>query len=138
MKIYLVGSLRNPKVRCVATLLRLEGHDVFDDWHASGPEADDIWQRYETERGRSYKEALDAPFATHAFEFDCAHLEDSDAVVMLMPTGKSGHMEFCWAVRGGALGYVLFLDGEPERWDMMYKFAHGVFFDVPSLIEELR
>ena len=36
MKVYLVGSLRNPYVREVASLLRTAGHDVFDDWHACG------------------------------------------------------------------------------------------------------
>ena len=38
--IYLIGSLKDPYVREVAEALRDAGHDVFDDWHASGPYAD--------------------------------------------------------------------------------------------------
>jgi len=41
MKLYLIGSLRNPRVPEVAEILRWNGHLVFDDWYAAGPEADD-------------------------------------------------------------------------------------------------
>ncbi len=137
MKIYLIGSLRNPEVRAVAWRLRDAGHEVFDDWHAAGPQADDIWQAYEEERGRSYKEALNAPFARNAFALDVRHIEEADAVIMLMPCGKSGHLELGFALGREKLGYILFPDGEPERWDLMYNFADGIFFDVRALIEEL-
>jgi hypothetical protein len=138
MKIYLIGSLRNPDVRNVARHLRKVGHDVFDDWHTSGPEADDIWQTYEKERGRSYKEALAGKFATHAFEFDAANICRSDAGIMVMPAGKSAHIELGFLLGLGKLGYILFPDGEPERWDLMYKFADGIFFNFGDLLEELH
>lgn len=138
MKVYLIGSLRNQNVRLLASILRLEGHDVFDDWHAAGPEADDIWQRYETERGRSYKEALDGQFATNGFELDARNLCRCDAAVLIMPCGKSAHLELGFILGLGKLGYVLFPDGPPERWDLMYKFANGVFFNLGDLIMELK
>jgi hypothetical protein len=34
MKIYLVGSLRNPGIPVYANQLREHGFDIFDDWHA--------------------------------------------------------------------------------------------------------
>ena len=53
--IYLIGSLRHPRVRQVAEALRAHRLDVFDDWHAAGPEADDIWQQYEMARGHTFR-----------------------------------------------------------------------------------
>ncbi len=138
MKIYLVGSLRNPEIRAIAKLIRLDGHEVFDDWHAAGPDADEHWQSYEKDRGHGYKDALTGPFANHAFALDEFHLTACDAVVMVMPCGKSGHLELGWAIGRGKLGYILFPDGEPERWDLMHNFATAIHFDLPSLLKEIR
>ena len=53
--LYLIGSLRNPKIPDIAQTIRIEtGLDVFDDWHAAGPEADDHWQHYEKNREHGY------------------------------------------------------------------------------------
>ena len=41
MRLYVIGSLRNPAVPQVAKRLREAGFLVFDDWYAAGPEADD-------------------------------------------------------------------------------------------------
>ena len=39
----------------------------------------------------------------------------------------------------GQRGYIL-LEGEPEpdRWDLMYKFAHGIFLSIEDLQEAIR
>jgi hypothetical protein len=135
MVIYLIGSLRNPQVPIIAEQLRAAGHEVFDDWFAAGPEADDKWRDYEQARGRSYSEALSGYAAEHVFDFDRLHLERADVVILMLPAGKSGHLELGWALGRGKRGYIL-LDN-PERWDIMYKFASGVFFSVEDLIGEL-
>lgn len=135
--IYLIGSLRNPHIPEIAADLRAAGLDVFDDWHAAGPEADDCWQRYEQNRGRSFAEALEAPHALHVFEFDMTHLLLAEAAVLVAPAGKSAHLELGWMLGQGKPGYVL-LDGEPERFDVMYLFATAVCTDLDSLIKELQ
>jgi len=56
--IYLIGSLRNPKVPEISNLLTEAGYDVFSDWFAAGEIADDSWQKYEQGKGLSYIEAL--------------------------------------------------------------------------------
>lgn len=136
MKIYLVGSLRNPLIPAIASELRDEGHEVFDDWYAAGPEADDYWQKYEKGRGRSYAEALDGFAAEHVFQFDRYHLNQAQAVVLVLPAGKSGHLEFGYCVGQGKPGFIL-LDKEPERYDVMYRFAKqhggGVFNTVGQI-----
>src|SRR3990172_601026 len=118
--IYLIGSLRNPEVPKLAAALRAAGHEVFDDWYAAGPEADDYWQRYEQdERGHSYIEALAGYAASHVFEYDRKHLDRCNTGVLLMPAGKSSHLELGYMIGQGKPGFIV-LPSEPERFDVMY------------------
>ena len=136
-KIYLIGSLRNKQIPHLGNALRDLGFDVVDDWHGTGYEADTKWMEYEQIRGRSYKEALQGLAAQHIFQFDKHHLDTSDFVVMLLPAGRSGHLEFGYAIGQGKSGYILF-DEEPDRYDVMYQFATDIFFDGRELLETLR
>lgn len=133
----MIGSLRNPKIPEIAKQIREAGFEVFDDWYAAGPEADDYWKKYEQERGRSYTEALNGHAATHVFEFDKRHLDGSDAVVLALPAGKSGHMELGYCLGRGTPGYILLEEGS-DRWDVMYKFANGVHTRVAELVKDLH
>ena len=137
MVAYLIGSLRNENVPHLANKLRKLGFkEVFDDWFSPGPEADDFWRKYEKVRGSSYKQALDNWAGKHVFEFDKFHIERSDIGILYMPAGKSGHLELGYLLGRGKKGYILF-DKEPERWDVMYQFANGVFFNFRDLKKEL-
>lgn len=135
-KIYLVGSLRNEAIPHIANKLRPLGYEVFDDWFAGGKIADDEWQAYENVRGRSYGEALAGHAAQHIFHFDKGHIDSSDIGVLVMPAGRSGHLELGYMAGQGKRTYILF-DQVPERYDVMYNFADEVFFNVEDLIKEL-
>lgn len=128
--IYLTGSLRNPKVPVLAEYLRAKtGAEIFDDWFAAGPEADDYWQKYEKGRGRSYAQALQGKAVRNVFLFDLCNLDASDAGIILLPAGKSAHTEGGY-LRGQGKPVFLLFDGEPkpeERWDAMYKFYIPMF-----------
>ncbi len=135
--IYIIGSMRNPRIPELAKSIRMAlGFEAFDDWHSPGPEADEFWQKYEKDRGRTYKEALEGHHAKHVFNFDRYHLDRCDAAVLVLPAGKSGHLELGYMIGRGKKGYIL-LDGEPERFDIMYNFAK-VFTSEAALIEELH
>ena len=113
MNIYLIGSLRNPQIPLIANTLRAHGHEVFDDWYAAGPEADDKWREYEIGRGRCFSEALQGYAADHVFRFDQYHLHRADVVVLALPAGRSGHLEFGYGVgKGPFMGYGRY---EPVR-----------------------
>lgn len=134
--IYVIGSLRNPRVPEIANVLREAGLEVFDDWFAAGPEADDKWKEYEQGRGHSYAEALRGAAAQNVFQFDKRHLTESHTVVLVMPAGKSGFLELGWALGKGKVGYILLEDGA-DRWDVMFQFADAVFSDINALTERL-
>ncbi len=137
MKVYLIGSLRNPRVPDVAAQLRAAGFEVFDDWFAAGPHADDAWRDYEKARGHRLPQALEGWAAQHVFHFDKRHLTEADAVVLMLPAGKSGHLELGWALGQGTPGFIL-LDADPDRYDVMYAFADGVTANIPHLLTMLR
>lgn len=136
-KVYIIGSLRNPKIPEIANKIREAGHDAFDDWYAAGPEADDFWQKYETGRSRTYGQALAGYAATHVFEFDKKHLDDSDAAILVLPAGKSGHLELGYCIGKGIPGFILY-EELPERYDVMYKFATGVTDNLQDIIVGLQ
>lgn len=122
--IYLIGSLRNPEVPKVANRLRERGHQVFDDWYAAGPHADDAWRDYHKQRGDTFEEAIGKPAAVNVFGFDKRYLDAASAVILLAPAGKSGHLELGYCLGQGKPGAIL-LDS-PDRWDVMYRFASCV------------
>ena len=134
--LYLIGSLRNPEIPKIGNAIRAVGVDVFDDWFAAGPIADDSWQEYEIGRGHSFGEALQGFAARHVFDFDMRHLNRADGAILVLPAGKSGHLEFGYTIGQGKKGYVLF-DKQPERYDIMYQFASGVYFHLDDLITGL-
>lgn len=136
--LYLIGSLRNEKIPHLAKKLREELKiEIFDDWFSPGPEADNFWRDFEKVRGSTYKEALNAYAAKHVYAFDKFHIDRSDFGVLVMPAGKSGHLELGYMIGAGKTCYILF-EEEPERWDVMYQFAKDIFFSVDELIAQLK
>lgn len=135
--IYLIGSLRNSNVPKIGDELRSAGFEVFDEWHSAGEIADDSFRDYCNGRGLTYKQALKTYAAKHIFEFDRKHISRADIVVLVMPAGKSGHLELGWALGQGKYGYVMF-EEIPERYDQMYQFANDIFLSKEEMIDELR
>ena len=135
--IYLIGSLRNPRVPYIAKAIRDIGFNCFDDWYSPGPEADQKWQEHEAIRGRNYCQALQGYHAKDVFQFDLYHLDHSNLGILAMPAGKSGHLELGYLIGQGKPGYIL-LDQEPERWDIMTQLATGIFYNLEDLLNHLR
>lgn len=131
--LYLIGSLRNPEIPRIAERLRREtGLEIFDDWFAAGPNADDCWRDYEKARGRTYVEALQGYAARHVFQFDLTHLNRTDGAVLVLPAGRSSNLEFGWIRGQGKPGFVLW--DNPNRYDVMYQFATSVHLTVDDLV----
>ena len=137
--IYLIGSLRNPKIPILANKLRKLGFEVFDDWFSPGPHADDFWRAYEKTRGSSYKQALQNYAGKHIYEFDKFHIDRCNIGILYMPCGKSGFLELGYMLGKGKKCFIFFDKGpEKDRWDVMLQFANGVFFKFNEMKEELQ
>lgn len=137
--IYVIGSLRNEAIPEVAKAIRSAVPEVvvFDDWFSAGPRADDHWKDYEVHRGRTFIEALAGAAARNVFRFDKTNLDRCDAAVLVLPAGKSGHLELGYAAGCGKTTFILNPE-DAERWDVMYNFATKVVPSVAALIATLK
>ena len=122
--IYVAGSLRSPRPAEVAQALREDGHRVFDSWRAPGPDADDHWRAYEQSKGLTFLQALNEPAARQVYHFDKLWLDRADALVAVMPFGKSAMAECGYMAWFNEKPVFILLD-DPERWDVMMSFFNG-------------
>lgn len=138
--LYLIGSLRNERIPTLAKSLREENihTEVFDDWYAAGPEADDCWKTYEQNRGSSYQEALKGHAARNVFAFDKRHLDRCTHALLVLPAGKSGHMEIMYATYAVKAKTAILLDPDDVRWDVMYQFVPTVLNNDKEISEWLN
>lgn len=135
--IYIIGSLRNPGIPELANTLESKlGCEAFCSWFSPGPRADDHWKEYAVARGWSYKQALQEYAATHVFEFDKYHIDRADIGVLVMPAGKSGHLELGYMIGQGKPCFYL-MEEDTERWDVMLQFCNLNGGAVCSNVEEL-
>lgn len=137
MKIYVASSWRNPRQPTVIDLLRKAGHEVYDfknpkegecGFHWS--EIDIKWQSWTPER---FKEALNHRLAINGFVQDKKALDNCEICVLVLPCGRSAHLEAGYAVGQGKPTYILLSDGEPE---LMYKMG-TILTNTDDLIHRL-
>lgn len=102
MKVYVASSWRNKYQPEVVGDLRACGLDVYDfrnprpgDDGFRWSEIDPDWQNWTTE---AYVEALKHPIAEAGFKSDMVALENADATLLILPSGRSAHLELGYAV----------------------------------------
>lgn len=146
MKIYLASSWRNDLQPDVVACLRAEGHEVYDfrnptvgylnpnelahGFHWS--EIDPDWQTWRPAR---YREALQHPLSQQGFLSDWQAMEWADTGVLLLPSGRSAHLEAGYFVGASKPLYILMLNRqEPE---LMYRMAASISLNVDELLAAL-
>lgn len=129
--LYLIGSLRNERIPELAKKIRKDNPDfeVFDEWYSAGPEADDYWKAHQKGKGLTYKEALEGYAARNVFSFDKRHLDRSSHALLVLPAGRSGHMEVMYAAYGVGAQAAILLDATDDRWDVMYQFIPTILYN---------
>ncbi len=119
MRIYVASSWRNLLQPAIVLTLRRIGHDVYD-FRNPGPgkkgfawsDIDPTWQGWTPE---NYREILKHPIALKGYENDITALRNCDAVVYVLPCGRSASWEFGYAMGQGKKGFVvMFEKQEPE------------------------
>jgi hypothetical protein len=74
--------------------------------------------------------------AVAAFNVDKERLNWADTAVMVLPAGRSCHMEFGY-MRGQHKNCHILMTQEPDRYDLMYRFAHGIWCNMDDLAQAL-
>lgn len=137
--IYLIGSLRNREaVIELATKLEAQtGFEFFADWTAPGPFADDFLRDMAKARGWDHIRTLSSYAAKHVCAFDRHHLDRADAALLLLPCGKSCHLELGYVAGQGKPTYV-YMPDPPERVDVMYNLAGFVHHDLIRIVQQME
>lgn len=140
MNFYVASSWRNLKrQKRVVRLLRSAGHGVYD---FSNPEPGNIgfawseidaaWKNWSP---AEFKKNLMHPLARSGFKADWRAMVWADACVLVIPCGRSAHLEAGYFVGAGKPLIILLSDGEPE---LMYKMADVICCNETELTWAIR
>lgn len=144
MKIYVASSWRCERQPAVVEALRKAGHDVYDfknpapgdqgfHWkECANPDVD--WKQWSPSE---FRKALKHPVAIRGFDKDMAALDGADACVLVLPCGKSAHLELGYAAAAGKISFVL-SEGQHEP-ELMYRMctAPYVLLSIEETIDAL-
>ena len=139
MKIYVASSWRNDLQPFVVNALRTAGHEVYDfknpkpgEHGFSWSEIDSNWRNWTDAK---FSNALNHPISERGFRLDFDGMKWADACVMVMPCGRSAHIEAGWCA-GAGKRLVIMLSGpcEPE---LMYKLTPFICRNMSEVLEAL-
>ena len=144
MRIYVASSWRNFLHAGIVVALRRCGHDVYDFKHPAPGNTGFRWTDVDptlpqTKDGKAApwtaeqtRKALAHPVAIQGYEYDMAALRGCEAVVLVLPAGRSACWEFGYAMGQGKRGYVVqFEEQEPE---LMFREAQ-ILGDMNDLFD---
>lgn len=119
MKIYVASSWRNMLQPAIVSMLRSCGHEVYDFRNPKPGDNGFSWREihpdWENWTPQQYRDALEHPIAKAGFKNDIDALNDCDACVLVLPSGRSASWEFGYALGQGKSGAVVMFDAcEPE------------------------
>jgi len=144
VRIYIASSWKNQKlVLALAEKLESEGFEVDAFCRATDKRYSFHWSEFVDDEIELLKydafSFINDPKVQRAFREDKKWLDWADTVVMLLPCGKSSHLEAGYAKGCGKYLYIYgyFPKGE---FDVMYGFADGLFRDsqYEDLVAELK
>ena len=136
--IYVASSWRNQYQPDIVKLLRSVGHSVYDFRNPPGKagfgweELDPDWQEWNVAK---YRHALRHPIAEDGFKSDMGALAQAEIIVLLLPSGRSAHVEAAWACGRGKP--VIVHIPEPCEPELMYKLFNAITCDDVELLELL-
>ena len=141
MKIYVASSWRNEHQPHIVRRLRRMGHEVYDfrephigpgtgghGFHWS--EIDKHWQDWTPD---DYIKCLDHPKVEAGFETDRQALDWCDACVLVMPCGRSAHLELGYAIGRDKYSIIFLPYDEAFEPELMYRFADQICVTVTQI-----
>jgi hypothetical protein len=139
-RIYVASSWRNPQHPSVVEYLRQAGHAVYDFRNPpSGvpgfawSEIDPDWQGWSAQR---YRELLIThPIAARGFLSDLRGMRWADTCVLVLPCGRSAHLEAGWFTGQGKRCIILTRDGEEP--ELMALLATEICISIEEVLVAL-
>ena len=141
-KIYVASSWRNWKQDIVVTCLQGLGHNVYD-FKKDGFSWKEVMPNWNgnTVTTREYLEALEHPRSIEGFRRDLNYLEAADITILVLPCGRSAHLELGYAVGSCRQKTAILLDNDYDdnamglvTPDLMYKMVDHIADNIHSLL----
>lgn len=137
-RIYVASSWRNIRQPTVVQALRTRGHEVYDFRNPRPGETGFNWRDidpdWESWSVNAYKRALSHPIAEEGFASDYNAMLWADTFVLVLPCGRSAHLELGWACGQEKDTLILLDQMEPE---LMIKMVNHICTDIPEVISIL-
>tara|TARA_R110000868_G_scaffold102049_4_gene280975 strand:+ start:434 stop:901 length:468 start_codon:yes stop_codon:yes gene_type:complete len=139
-RVYVASSWRNKDQPIVVQALRRNGHEVYDfkdpeDNGGTGfhwSDLDENWENWSPDEYR--RQLLNSPVAAHGYLRDMRGMEWADTCVLVLPCGRSAHLEAGWFKGRGKRLIVLLEDMEPELMALM---ADRLCLSIAEVLREL-
>lgn len=139
-RIYLASSWRNPYQPGLVDLFRMNGHQVYDfrnPPHSTGFTWSEIGLDAKTCTAEEYRSALlTHPRAAQGFNADFAAMRWADTCVLVLPCGRSAHLELGWMAGAGKRTLILTKDGEEP--ELMALLADHICVSPEEVLKELE
>lgn len=144
-KIYVASSWRNEMQPIVVSILRDMGHEVYDFKHPregdNGFHWSDVMPNYmkgpenQLAYTEEYMVALHHPIAEAGFHSDFDAMQWADACLLVLPCGRSAHLEMGWMVGQGKKSAILLDDDGHGRVtpELMYKMVDAILPGLASM-----
>lgn len=139
MRIYVASSWRNERQPSVVADLREAGHDVYDFRNPAPGDIGFGWQQCadpkQLKDPRSFRdEVLKHPAAQAGFAKDMGALKAADVTVLVLPCGRSAHLELGWAAGAGQKTVVL-LDNPLSEPELMYLMNTEICVNMKEVLD---
>lgn len=123
-KLYLASSWRNVRQPDAVAALRASGFDVYDFRNPAEGNHGFGWRQCTNEdppwTGALLREVLTHPVAVEGHALDHRAMVDADACVLLLPCGRSAHLEAGLMAGWGKPVLVWIPEGEAVEPELMY------------------
>ena len=138
MRIYVASSWRNEHQQYVVEALRKAGHEVYDFKHPvpgntgfHWGEIDPNWENWTTQQ---YRDALKHEYARFGFNRDFDAMKAGDACVLVLPCGRSAHLEAGWMKGAGKKVFAYIPSDCRIEPELMYKMLDGIASDIQEIL----
>lgn len=139
-RIYLASSWRNTYQPKMVEVLRAEGHQVYDFRNPPcgfpGFAWSQIASHWKNWTADEYRTAIQShPLAARGYVSDMRGMEWADTCLLLLPCGRSAHLEAGWFAGRGKRLIILTQDGEEP--ELMALMANHICVNLEEVLTEL-
>lgn len=142
MNVYIASSWRNLLQPGIVVALRKLGFTVYDYRNPHGDDNGFGWKQIALDWGmwspRQWRDALQHPIAVAGYKNDFDAMLAADCCVLVLPCGRSAHLEAGFMAGQGKPVYTLALEKqEPELMSLLLGPASNICVTMDELFDAL-